>query len=90
MTTPIPYSKEERKPVNKRDLQMLERIFTAEIEGRLPFQSKSKQIQRLAEEGYVEPMTRSFGSDRFGEMVATGYALTHAGRIAYCESCKDD
>lgn len=75
--------------MNKRGLQILERVFIAEVENRLPFQSKSKQVQRLVDEGYIEPMTRSFGRDRFGEISATGYALTHAGRITYCESCKD-
>lgn len=75
--------------MTKADLKFLERIFTAEIEGRLPFQSKSKQLPRLEREGLVEPMTRSFGTDRFGTITAMGWTLTHAGRLAYCESCAD-
>lgn len=75
--------------MTKRDLKMLERIFTAEIEGHLPFQSKSKQMTELHEAGMIEPMTRTFGRDRFGAIEATGWTLTHAGRLAYCESCKD-
>lgn len=75
--------------MNKADLKMLERIFTAEIENRLPFQSKSKQLLRLQGEGLVEPMKRVFPSDRFGPMVAKGWALTRAGRFAYCDSCRD-
>lgn len=73
--------------MKKSDLQLLERVFTAEIYGRLPFQSKSKQIHRLCDEGYVEPMTKTFPG-RFAVTVK-GYALTHAGRFAYCESCAD-
>lgn len=73
--------------MTKADLKMLERIFEAEIYGRLPFQSKSKQMERLAEEGLVEPMTRAFGKDRFGAIHVSGWALTHAGRFLYCESC---
>jgi hypothetical protein len=74
--------------MTKRDLAILERVFTAEIEGRLPFQSKSKDLPRLQQQGMVEPMARDFGADRFGQITVHGWALTHAGRIAYCESCK--
>lgn len=75
--------------MNKSDLKILERVFELEISGRLPFQSKSKQVQRLVDTGYLQPMTRSFGTDRFGAIEAKGFALTHAGRITYCESCRD-
>lgn len=75
--------------MNKQDLKMLERIFEAEINGRLPFQSKSKHMAQLHEDGLVEPMTRSFGRDRFGAVEVTGWILTLAGHFAYCDSCRD-
>lgn len=73
--------------MRQTDLNLLERLFEAEIYGHLPFQSKSKQIQRLHEEGMVEPMTRRLGQDGFGAIEVSGWALTHAGRLTYCESC---
>lgn len=75
--------------MTKRDLKMLERIFEAEIYGRLPSQSKSNHLLELQEVGLVEPMTRTFGRDRFGVIEVTGWALTLAGNFAYCDSCKD-
>lgn len=71
-------------------LKALEKVFAAEIEGRLPFQSKAKVFQRLKDEGLVEPMERRFGSDRFGPIIMSGYQLTHAGRLMYCLSCDDE
>jgi hypothetical protein len=65
--------------------KLLERTFAAEVEGRLPFQTKSKSIHSLAHKGMVEEMTRTFGQDRFGPITVIGWTLTHRGRIAYCE-----
>lgn len=66
-------------------IRWLEKIFTAEIQGRLPFQSTSKAMAELVEDGWIEPMTRTFGRDRFGAITATGYQLTARGHITYCE-----
>lgn len=71
----------------KKDLAVLEKIFAAEIEGRLPYQSKARSMTALCERGLVAPMARKFGDDRFAVTV-TGFQLTHRGRILYCESCK--
>jgi hypothetical protein len=71
----------------KATLNALERIFAAEIEGRLPFQSKAKIFERLCDDGLVAPMERRFGGDRFGAIVVKGYELTHVGRLLYCSSC---
>lgn len=68
-------------------VKALERVFEAEIEGRLPFQSKAKIYDKLHEEGMVEPMTRKLGSDHFGPIVISGWQLTHLGRLFYCTSC---
>lgn len=70
----------------KAELSALEKVFAAEIEARLPFQSKAKIFRRLCDEGLVEPMDRKFGNDRFAVTIS-GYQLTHAGRIVYCASC---
>lgn len=71
--------------MNKKDLTMLEKVFAAEIEGRLPFQTRSKVAEELANEGFLQVGTRNFG-----RVEVSGYYLTHAGRIAYCTSCQGD
>ena len=71
----------------KATLRALERVFAAEIEGRLPFQSKARIFQKLADDGLIEPMERNFGHDRFG-IIVKGYQLTHAGHLLYCSSCE--
>lgn len=72
----------------KAELAALERVFTAEIEGRLPFQSKARIYQRMADEGLIEPMKRAFGAGERFPVTVTGWQLTHAGRITYCDSCR--
>ncbi len=74
--------------MNAAGMKMLERLFAAEVLGRLPFQSKAKIIKRLHEEGYIQPMKTAF-KDRFGIMVIDGWQLTHAGRLTYCMSCDE-
>lgn len=71
----------------KAELNALEKVFAAEIEDRLPFQSNAKIFKRLCEEGMLEPMTRQFRPDRFGAITVSGYQLSHAGRLTYCMSC---
>lgn len=66
-------------------MRALERVFAAEIEDRLPFQSKAVIFKTLCEEGLLEPMERRFGG-RF-PVVVKGYQLTHAGRLMYCSAC---
>ncbi|MCG6574893.1 hypothetical protein EGM97_09255 [Pseudomonas sp. AF32] len=63
---------------------MLEKVFAAEIEGRLPYQTKSKLAAKMEEFGYLQ-----FGSERMGIVTVSGYYLTNAGRLAYCEECRD-
>jgi hypothetical protein len=73
--------------VTKAELSALERVFAAEIDNRLPFQSKAKIFSRLCDGGYLKPMERIFGHERFGVLVK-GYQLTHLGRLTYCSSCE--
>lgn len=70
----------------KAELAALEKVFAAEIEDRLPFQSRAAIFSRLSDGGLVEPMERKFGG-RF-PVTVTGWQLTHAGRFLYCHSCK--
>lgn len=74
----------------KAKLKALEKVFAAEIEDRLPFQSKAKIFRQLCDEGMLEAMERKFGSDRFGAITVCGYQLTHAGRLLYCSSCPEN
>ena len=72
----------------KAELNALEKVFAAEINGRLPFQSKAKIFQRLCDGGYLEPMERVYGSG-WSAITVKGYQLTHLGRYTYCASCDE-
>jgi hypothetical protein len=65
----------------------LERVWTAEIEGRLPLQSKATVFKQLEADGLVTFGKERLGADRFGAIEVEGWYLTHAGRFAYCMSC---
>lgn len=68
----------------KSVFNMLEKVFAAEIENRLQYQTKSKLAVEMEEFGYLE-----LGSERKGIVTVSGYYLTHVGRLAYCEECRD-
>jgi len=69
----------------KKTIKALESVFEAEIEDRLPFQSKALIYLDLCDDGLVAPMERTFGG-RF-PVIVKGWQLTHAGRFVYCSSC---
>lgn len=71
--------------MTKADLAVLEKAFCCEMEGRA-FQSRSKRVQKLADEGYLIFRRNEDRSQRFA-MTWEEYQLTHKGRIAYCETC---
>lgn len=73
------------KPATKKILVALERVFAAEINDRLPFQSKARIFIELVEQGYLEPMSRIFGAGTRFKVTVSGYQLTHLGRMTYCE-----
>jgi len=77
------------RPTTKKDLRLLEKVFATEVNGCLPFQSKSKQYERLEQEGYVEHVeeVRHF-RDGLPPMIIEGWVLTHLGRMTYCQSCE--
>jgi hypothetical protein len=72
--------------LNKHDFELLGRVFQAWIENRLPAQiGKSKAVLSLQDRGYIEPYTRTLPG-RF-TVTVSGWALTDAGRLAYCQNC---
>jgi hypothetical protein len=73
----------EVERLHKLHLKALERIFAAEIEGRLPLQSKAAVFKELEIMGYAEK-----GSEKFRGVTVHGWYLTHAGRLTYCMNCE--
>lgn len=73
--------------MNKRHHNALERVFAAEIEGRLPLQSKARVYEELERLGYVKLDTETMWRDRFGGVSVSGWYLTQLGRLAYCMEC---
>lgn len=76
----------DQTTITRRALSALEKVFAAEVEDRLPFQSRAKVYSELCADGLVKSMQRIYGG-RF-PVTVSGYQLTHAGRIIYCESCR--
>lgn len=77
----------EVERLKKAHYNALERIFSAEIENRLPFQSKAAVFKELESIGYARFAKETIGHDRFGGVVVEGWYLTHAGRLTYCMNC---
>lgn len=74
--------------LNKRDFQLLGRVFEAEIYNSLPAQiGKSKAVAALQERGYIARY-ETILPGRFPVRV-NGWALTEAGRFTYCQNCSD-
>ena len=78
--------------MTKAELNMLEKLFSAEIEhamgkSTLPFcfQSKAKILEKLADENMVEKIEIELGGRC--PMIIRGWVLTHYGRMTYCENC---
>ena len=70
--------------MTKAEMQMLEKVWLAEVENRLPFQTKSKVAQKLVDDGMLQPDVTTISGIKI-----EGFALTHAGRFTYCNSCED-
>ncbi|MGJ8524276.1 hypothetical protein R84981_003001 [Carnimonas sp. R-84981] len=74
--------------MNKRQLAVLERVFTDEVNrSKYPTYIKSKVAQQLCEDGYLGEVSVTLPGAI--PVVIKGYQLTHAGRFAYCDSCRD-
>jgi hypothetical protein len=70
--------------MDKRTINLLGKVFEAEIAGRLPYQTKAKLAQEMCDSGLLE-----FSEIKEGALTVSGYSLTHRGRIEYCEQCSD-
>lgn len=68
--------------IAKEEERALEKVFKAEIEGRLPFQSKARVFKTLAGYGWLE-----WGEVQMGMITVKGWYLTHEGRCLYCSTC---
>lgn len=77
----------ETPTLPKYQLQALEKIFAAEIEGHLPFQSTASVYKKLEADGLVRFGKETLSSDCLGAITVEGWYLTHAGRLMYCMSC---
>ena len=78
------------KLINKAQFKQLEKLFSAEIDGRM-FQTRGepKWILALLEFDLVQRDRREY-TDKFGTVVCNGWALTHAGRFSYCINCEGE
>lgn len=73
--------------LSKKDFLLLEKVFAAELSGHLPFQSRSKQYDRLQKEGYVN---RHKVTLRGGfPVMIEGWILTLLGHYVYCSNCEE-
>lgn len=67
----------------KCTLHALEKVFAAEIDGRM-HQSKAQIYHTMAAEGLVEQYTVVMGASTRFPVHVTGWILTHRGMILYC------
>ena len=74
--------------MTKAKMAALEKLFIAEVEDRLPFQSKAKIFEQLETEGMVDNYARTFGSGPLA-VVCRGWRLTHRGHLEYCLACAE-
>lgn len=87
--TPLAAGRDGCEHLNKRDFELLGRVFEAEIGNRLPAQiGKSKAVGSLHERGYIEPMTIVLPG--VSPVTVKGWNLTEAGRFVYCLNCTND
>lgn len=76
--------------MNKQELRILERAFSAEIDAALNknicglIQTKSKVAESLCADGYLR-LTTHVLRGQFSVYI-NGYELTELGRLAYCTS----
>jgi N-methylhydantoinase B/oxoprolinase/acetone carboxylase alpha subunit len=75
--------------MNKQKMDMLEKVFGAEINGSL-FGSNSKIVKELEADGYIVLDEKVICKDRFGTVILKGYRTTLKGNAEYCMSdrCK--
>lgn len=79
--------------MNKRELSILEKAFSAENNagsrnGMHLIQTRAKLAEKLVDDGYLAHRTVVLGV--LYPVTIKGYELTHAGRLTYCASCDID
>jgi hypothetical protein len=77
----------------RKHMKLLEDMFGEELHqamsgNGMPFQTRAKAIQALADHGYVAPHVVKLGG-RF-PVTVTGWQLTHLGRMTYCATCEGE
>jgi hypothetical protein len=72
-----------KKKIRMPQIRLLERLFECEISGQM-YQSKSKKLTELMDDGMVQPREELFPS-ALGKIQCAGWELTNLGRITYCE-----
>ena len=71
--------------MTKAEMDMLEKVFAAEISGSL-HQTQSKVAKKLEAEGYIVLGSMEICRDRFGVVKMDGYRTTLKGNAEYCMS----
>lgn len=71
--------------MNKARFNALEKIFNEEINGTLPYQSRSKIYKILESDGLVEEI-----EIKQGIFAIKGWVLTQKGRMLYCQNCTNE
>ncbi len=71
--------------MNAKEHEALGKVFAAEIENRLPYQSRKAIYRDLEQAGLVARFNKYWGT-----MKVFGWALTHSGRYEYCRKCPTD
>jgi hypothetical protein len=67
-------------------IKALEKVWIAETEGRLPFQSRAAIYRRLECHGLVRFDGETISGGSLPVRVE-GWYLTHSGRLLYCSTC---
>jgi hypothetical protein len=70
--------------MTKKEMDLLEKVFGMEIEGRI-YQGQNKTAERLLEGGFITKYERKEKTS-LGPMTVRGYVLTPLGHITYCQS----
>lgn len=81
-------STNQKDKISAKEKKVLERIFAAEIENRLPAQfakSRNLTLDMLEDRGMIVKLEMTLGG-RFPVRIE-GWGLTNYGRIVYCGSC---
>jgi hypothetical protein len=80
-----PKSDSSKIKLNRTELRLLEKLFTADVFNQSPMQLRSKHLAGLEARGLVEQVQRTLPGRL--PVVVKGWALTLRGHYAYCSNC---